>query len=137
MSTFSFAPASSGSYLVTVTVTDSSGATSAQSSPATVTVNSALVTPSASASSGTVDQGQTSTLSVTGLSGGTTPYSYQWLQKIPGAGSYSNISGATSSSYSFDTSQAPRLPDLGVLSYKLQTAPEPRLRLLPQRLLSR
>jgi YVTN family beta-propeller protein len=44
-STFSFAPASNGSYLITVTVTDSLGAVSAQSNTAIVTVGSALVNP--------------------------------------------------------------------------------------------
>ena len=102
-STFSYSPASSGSYSITVTVTDSSGATSAQSAAGTVTVNSALVAPTASASIGTVDQGQTSALSSTAVTTGTSPYTYQWLQKAPGASSYSAISGATSSSYSFAT----------------------------------
>ena len=73
---------------------------------ATITVNSALSTPSASATPSTVNQSQSSTLSVTGLSGGTTPYSYQWLQKAPGAGSYSTILGATSNTYVFSTSSS-------------------------------
>ena len=38
------------------------------------------------------------------MSTGTSPYSYQWLQKAPGAGSYLSISGATSSGYYFVTS---------------------------------
>jgi hypothetical protein len=57
-----------------------------------------------SASLGTINQGQTSSLSSSVVSTGTSPYAYQWLQKAPGAGSYSMISGATSSSYSFVTS---------------------------------
>ena len=40
------------------------------------------------------------------VSTGTSPYTYQWLSRAPGAGSYSLISGATSSSYSFVTSIA-------------------------------
>ena len=62
-----------------------------------------MVAPTVSASAGTVDQGQTSTLTSAAVSTGTSPYSYQWLEKAPG-GSYSSISGATSSSYSFVTS---------------------------------
>ncbi len=41
-SSYSFTPLSTGTYLITATVTDSSGATSTQSSAATVTVNSAV-----------------------------------------------------------------------------------------------
>ena len=116
-STFNYSPASSGSYSITVTVTDSSGATSAQSTAATVTVNSALVAPTASASAGTVDQGQTSALSSTAVTTGTSPYTYQWLQKAPGASSYSAISGATSSSYSFATTGS---TTTGAWSFELQ-----------------
>ncbi len=68
-----FTPSSSGSYSVTVTVTDSLGATSAQSTAATVTVNSALIAPTVSASKSTFDQGQTSSLTSTAVSTGTPP----------------------------------------------------------------
>jgi hypothetical protein len=103
-STFGFAPVYSGFYLITVAVTDSLGVTSAQSSAVAVTVNPALVIPTVSASAGSVNQGQTSSLTSSAVSGGTSPYTYQWLQKAPSAGSYSSISGATASSYSFVTS---------------------------------
>jgi len=116
-STFSYSPASAGSYSITVTVTDSLGATSVQSTAATVKVNSALVAPTASASAGTVDQGQTSALSSSTVSTGTTPYSYQWFEEAPGAGSYSSISGATSSSYSFVTTTS---TITGTYSFELQ-----------------
>jgi hypothetical protein len=102
-STFSYTPTSSGSYSITVTVTDNSNTTSPQSNVAAVTVSSALVAPTPSASSETVDQGQSPTLSASVLSGGTTPYSYQWLEKSPAASSYLAISGANLSSYSFVT----------------------------------
>jgi len=84
-STFNYSPASSGSQLITVTVTDSLGATSAQSTAPSVTVHSALVAPTASASAGTIDLGQTSALTSTAVLTGTSPYTYQWLQKAPGA----------------------------------------------------
>ena len=116
-STFSYSPASAGSHSITVTVTDSLGVTSPQSTGVTVTVNSALVAPTASASMSTVDQGQTSALSSTAVSTGTSPYTYQWLEKAPGAGSYSPISDATSSGYSFVTSGS---TTIGSWSFELQ-----------------
>src|SRR5208337_100767 len=101
-----------------VNVTDSATTpVTAESNTASIKVNSALVTPSVSASSGMMDQGQTSTLSVIDLSGGTSPYTYQWLQKAPGSGSYSNIVDATSSSYSFVTSGS---TTTGSWSFELQ-----------------
>ena len=51
-----------------------------------------------------MDQGQTSSLTSTAVLTGASPYQYLWFQKAPGAGSFSSISGATSSSYSFVTS---------------------------------
>ena len=101
-STFSYSPASSGSYLITVTVTDSLGATSAQSTAATVTVNSALVAPTVTPTPGTVDQGQTSSLTSTAVTTGTSPYTYQWFEEAPG-GSYVTV-GSNSASFSFVTS---------------------------------
>ncbi len=37
------------------------------------------------------------------VSGGTSPYTYQWYEEAPGAGSFSAISGGTSQSYLFST----------------------------------
>jgi hypothetical protein len=105
-STFSYSPGSAGSPLITVTVTDSSSATSAQSAAPSVTVNSALVAPTLTATPATVNQGQTSSLTSTAVSTGTSPYSYQWYQMAPGAGSYSQISSATSSTYNFATTSS-------------------------------
>ena len=105
-STFSFSPKSAGSYSITATITDSLDldTTSAQSPSASVTVNAELAAPTLTATPGKIDQGQTSVLSSSAMSTGTLPYTFQWLQKAPGAGSYSTIIGATSSSYSFTTS---------------------------------
>ncbi|HLN89380.1 MAG TPA: PKD domain-containing protein, partial [Candidatus Binatia bacterium] len=91
---------------VTCKVTDSASTpvTSPASNAVSVTVNPALVAPSVSASLGTINQGQTSSLTSSAVSTGTSPYTYQWLQKAPGAGSYLPIGGATSNSYSFITS---------------------------------
>ena len=83
-STFSFVPGSAGSYSITVTVTDTLGATSPQSTAASVTVDSALVAPTATPTPGTVNQGQTSALTSTSVSTGTSPYVYQWFEMAPG-----------------------------------------------------
>lgn len=61
--------------------------------------------PSLTPSPGTVDQGQTSNLTSSAVTTGTPPYTYQWYSKVD-AGSYSSISGATSSSYTFVTSSS-------------------------------
>jgi YVTN family beta-propeller protein len=110
---------SAGSYSVTCETTDSASTpvTSPASNAVSVAVNSALVAPTASASAGTVDQGQTSNLTSNIASTGTSPYSYQWLEKAPGASSYSSISGATSPSYSFATSDS---TSTGTWSFELQ-----------------
>ena len=98
--------ASGSSASITCKVTDSasSSATSLASNAVSVTVNSVLVAPSVSASLGLVSLGQTSSLTSSLVTTGSSPYTYQWFSKAPGAGSYSLISGATSSSYSFVTS---------------------------------
>jgi len=105
--TYSFSEAA-GSYLVTCIVTDSADipVTSVASNPVSVTVNPALVTPTGGASVASINRGQGSTISVVGLSGGTSPYSYQWLSEAPGAGSYSPIGGATSSTFGFSATGA-------------------------------
>jgi hypothetical protein len=116
-SSLSFAPASSGSYSITVTVTDSSNTTSDPSNMVAVTVNSALVAPTVTAAPNTVNQDQTSSLSSSAVSTGTSPYTYQWLQHAPSASSYSAISDATSSGYSFATTGSTAT---GVWSFELQ-----------------
>ncbi len=63
---------------------------------------SASPTILASISPSSIFQGQSLTLS-SSTSCGTSPYTYQWYEEAPGASSYSAISGATSSSYNFQT----------------------------------
>jgi uncharacterized membrane-anchored protein len=116
-STFNYSAASAGSYTITATVTDSFSTTSPQSTAATLTVNAGAVAPTLSASKTLVDQGQTSSLSSTAVSTGTSPYSYQWLQKAPDASSYLVVNGATSLSYSFVTSMS---TTTGIWSFELQ-----------------
>ncbi len=101
-STFTYSPSTSGSPSITVTVTDSSGATSEQSTAPVITVNSALTAPSIYPSSGTIDQGQTCSLTSSEVSTGTAPYVYQWFKKAP-SGNYVKV-GANSPSFDFTTS---------------------------------
>ena len=81
--------ASAGSHSVTCKVTDSASTpvTSPTSNVVSVAVNSALVAPTVTPTPSTVNQGQNSSLTSTAVSTGTSPYTYQWLQKAPG-GSY-------------------------------------------------
>jgi YVTN family beta-propeller protein len=116
-STFNYSPASVGSHSISSSVTDSFGGTSAQSTGVTVTVNSELIAPTASASLGAIDQGQVSSLTSTAVTSGTSPYSYQWLEKAPGAGSYSVIVAENSPSYFFVTTGS---TTTGAWSFKLQ-----------------
>ncbi len=77
-----------GSYTLSVTVTDSKGATSSPSS-AIVTVNSALTAPTAPAvSAASLNAGQALTVTGTIPSTGTSPYSWQWSVSVNG-GAYS------------------------------------------------
>jgi len=80
-------------------------------------VNAVLVAPTISPSPGTVDQGQTSSLTSSAATTGTSPYTYQWFSKTPGASSYSPISDASSSSYNFVTSAS---TTTGTWSFELQ-----------------
>ena len=80
-------------------------------------MNSAIIAPTISASAITVDQSQTSSLTSTLISTGTSPYSYQWLEQVPGEESYVAVNDATSSSYSFATSTS---TDIGTYSFELQ-----------------
>jgi len=108
-----------GSYSVTCTITDSANppVSSPSSNSISITVNPALSNPAVEASAGTINRGQNSMLSATGISGGTTPYHYQWLSEAPGASSYSAIGGATSSTYIFSTTGATAL---GTWRFELQ-----------------
>ncbi len=90
--TWTFTPTSSGSYYIYLNVTDSAGY-EARSNIASVTVNSALsvsITPSSTYA----DIGQ-SKLFTSSVTGGTSPFVYQWY--LNGAA----ISGGTVSSWTF------------------------------------
>ena len=115
---YTFNALSVGSFSLYVNVTDSAGITkTVMSNGASVTVNPALVAPAVGVFSGVVDQGQSSRITSSIVTTGTSPYSYQWLQRVPGSSSYSVISGAVSDSYSFDTSSS---TTIGTWRFRLQ-----------------
>ena len=110
--------AAAGTHSVTCKVTDSASTpvTSPISNPVTVTVNPTLVAPTVTPTPGTIDQGQTSSLTSTAVTTGTSPNTYQWLAEAPGAGSYVDV-GTNSSSYVFVTSGSTAT---GTWSFELQ-----------------
>jgi hypothetical protein len=93
--TWTFTPASSGSYTVYLNVTDSTN-TRVKSNVASVTVNPALLV-SISPTSTTLDMGQ-SQMFTSSVSGGMSPFSYQWY--LNGA----LITGATGATWVFTPS---------------------------------
>jgi len=65
-----------------------------------------LTAPAIAASPGSIDLGQNETLYTSqAFSGGTFPYTCQWLEKAPGAASYSNLNAT----FSCDTSSLPSI----------------------------
>jgi hypothetical protein len=93
-STFNYSSALPGSYLITVSVTDSLGATSVQSSASSVVVSASPTVGVSPVGPLTMDVGQTQLFTAT-ASGGTGTKSYQWY--FDGA----VVSGQISSSYSY------------------------------------
>jgi hypothetical protein len=63
-----------------------------------------LVAPTVTPTPGTVNQGQTSSLTATTVSTGTSPYTYQWFERAS-IGSYVTV-GSNSANFSFVTSSA-------------------------------
>ena len=110
--------ASAGTHSVTCKVTDSASTpvTSPISNPVSVTVNSALVAPTVTPTPGTVDQGQTSSLTSTAVTTGTSPYTYQWLAEGSWRWFLPDF-GTISSSYNFVTSGSTAT---GTWSFELQ-----------------
>ena len=116
---------STGTWSFELHVTDSS--TPAQvgtSNVVTVSVSSALITPVISVSPSMILSGNSASLSTTTpFSGGTSTYTCQWLDEIPGGGSYNNLgspfsSGCTTSSTPSTSTGA--LSTKGVWQFKLQ-----------------
>ena len=114
-SSFTYSPSgTTSSCKFTATVTDT-GTTptyaTASGTTAQVTVNPLLIVASPTPSSQNVNQDQTATISDSGASGGTPPYSYQWLATVAGGSTYTSSeadslcsSSATTTTCSFVTS---------------------------------
>ena len=84
-------------------VVQTSNGVAVTSAPATVNVYPQLVTGAISPSSQNINYGTEPTLSVSGTGGGTGSYTYQWESSSTISGTYTAISGATSSSYTSST----------------------------------
>jgi hypothetical protein len=86
----------------------------ATSNSTTVVVDPQLKAPTVSVSPVTVVSGQSATLTtITSFSGGTSPYTCQWLEEAPGAVSYNNLGSSFTSGCT--TSSEPSIPS-GALS---------------------
>lgn len=117
-----FSVSTGGIYCATVTDGAYSPESSSTTTGVTIAVSAALAAPSISASPSTIDQGQSSTLSTSAsFTGGTSPYTCQWLQEAPGAGSFSSLgSSFACSSGSTPTTSTGGLDIDGVWSFELQ-----------------
>ncbi len=96
--------ATSGSKTISATVNGSSGTAFTTRG---ITVNAACSTVSAGSIVGgdvTICAGSSRTLTLSGTSGGNGSYTYLWQYRNGTSGSFTNVSGATSSSYTVPTS---------------------------------
>jgi len=124
LSTFDASPTTTTTYSYHVSDSSSGApAASACSVGDTVTVNPALTVGTPSATPSPINLGRSSTLSAT-FSGGTSPYACQWLQKAPGAVSYSNLGSSSSCTSPVSTSTG-ILTTLGTWSFELQVTDSP------------
>jgi peptidoglycan/xylan/chitin deacetylase (PgdA/CDA1 family) len=133
-STFRYSPESVGSYLITVTATDSLGATSVQSSAVSVTVNASPTVSVAPVGSLTMDVGQQQSFTATD-SGGTGTKSYQWYLDD------SAVAGQTTSTYLYtaaltshtiyvrvtDSASTPVMTQSNIVSVTVNDAPTTRI----------
>src|SRR6266849_1734200 len=107
-------------------VTDSSAGTPSSaviSVPALVSVSPVLTIIVPSTTPSAVDSAQSSTISAA-FSGGVAPYTCQWLQKAPGAGSYSNLGSSSVCTSSASTSTGV-LATIGTWSFELEVTDSP------------
>src|SRR3989449_353756 len=87
-------------------------------SPASVTVNPTLVISTPSATPPAIDTGQSANLSAT-FTGGTSPYVCKWLQKAPGASSFTTL-GSSSPCTSPVSMPTGSMPNIGSWSFEIQ-----------------
>ena len=129
-SSFTYTPSSTTSNCqFTVTVTDTGiipAHAAASGTTAQITVNPLLIVASSTPSSQNVNQGQTATISDSGASGGTPPYSYQWLATVAGGSTFTSSeadslysSSATTTTCSFVTSTS---TPTGIYGFELHVA---------------
>ncbi len=83
------------------------------SNPVNIVLNSALVAPTLTATPNTVNQTQSSFITSSPVTTGTSPYTFQWYQKAP-AGQYLSV-GTNSPDYTF-----PGTTTIGVWTFLLQ-----------------
>ncbi len=125
--TFLESPSRAGTYDYCASVVDSSHTPVTQSTgtAASVTVGAfapPLTAPVVSANPGSLDAGQSATLStIASFSGGTPPYTCQWLEEAPGASSYADL-GAPSDCTAGTSMSEPTgvLSTIGTWSFELQ-----------------
>ncbi len=115
-------PSVSGTRTATLNIMTNMAATDSMSVSLSCSTSNSLTAPTTSVSPSTIDSGQSSTLSTnSSFSGGTSPYTCQWLQKAPGAGSYSNLGGSFScNAGDKPTSSTGTLSTTGAWSFELQ-----------------
>jgi len=90
--TLTFSASASQSAYYCATVTDGAYVPeSASSPPMFFTVNPSLSAPSVTANPATLDSGQTTSLNSIPFSGGTSPYTCQWLEEAPGGSSFTTL----------------------------------------------
>jgi hypothetical protein len=97
-------------YILYLVVSDSSAGNPAEvaQSSVTVNVNPPLAVKPITAGRSTIDQGQISVLTAA-VSGGTSPYTYNWFEQQGGVTTWNNIPGAAGSQYIFNTNAATAL----------------------------
>jgi trimeric autotransporter adhesin len=105
------------SFELQVTDDSSTNETDVSEASSVVSAVSPLQSPSITVSLSTIEQTQSSTLASGGVSTGAAPYRYQWYVETPGASTFSLITGATTSSYTFQTTSA---TSTGTWTFQLQ-----------------
>ena len=128
-STFSYVPGSVGSYSITVTVTDSLGTTSAQSSAASVSV-AAVPSVTVSPASWTLNVGQVKVFTAT-ASGGSGSIHYQWYLDGSAVGtdsaSYSYTAAGSSHSVTCRVTDSASVPVVSSASNAVSVTVNPAL----------